>query len=352
MNRLDRYIAVTVGGMILLASAGLVSLFAIFAFMDQLTDVKNDYTIATVAEYIGYSIPRIVYDTLPFAVLIGCLAGLGILASNNELIVMRSAGISTWQIARATLKPALVFVFLGLLLGELVLPDFERTARVIREDAMEADISPRGGFWYREKNTFMHFTPINIQGDLRNINHYVLDDKQTLVQSIWAESASYSADSGWLMQNVLISSPGRGITSQQLPTHVWETSLTPNLINTEILVEPAKMSIVQLYDKITYLHGQGLNASKFELGFWAKSFQPIASLSLVFIAISFIFGPLRETTMGMRVVSGLMIGIVFKFAQDLLSPASLVFGFSPLIATMIPILVCGGIGFYLLKRAN
>lgn len=352
MRRLDRHIGMTVGGMIMLASAGLVSLFAIFTFLDQLTDVKNEYTISTVFEYIGYSIPRIFYDTLPFAVLIGCLAGLGVLASSNELIVMRSAGVSTWQIARATLKPALVFVCIGLLMGELLLPDFERTARVIREDAMEADISPRGGFWYREKNTFMHFTPINREGDLLNINHFVMDDEHALIRTIWAERATYNEQRGWLMENVIISSPGNETQSQHLPQYVWDTALTPDLINTEILVEPSKMSIVQLYEKIRYLRGQGLNAGKFELGFWTKSFQPIASLSLVFIAISFIFGPLRETTMGMRVVSGLIIGILFKFAQDLLSPASLVFGFPPLIATVIPILICSGIGFYLLKRAN
>ena len=100
------------------------------------------------------------------------------------------------------------------------------------------------------------------------------------------------------------------------------------------------------------MRSQGLNSGKFELGFWSKLFQPVASLSLVFVAISFIFGPLRETTMGMRVVSGLIVGILFKFMQDLLSPASLVYGFPPVVATLVPIAVCLGAGYYLLKRAS
>jgi lipopolysaccharide export system permease protein len=112
------------------------------------------------------------------------------------------------------------------------------------------------------------------------------------------------------------------------------------------------MSIVELRRKIKYMESQGLNTDNFQLGLWTKAFQPFASLSLVFVAISFIFGPLRETTMGMRVVSGLVTGIVFKFVQDLLSPASLVFGFPPLIATATPILICLVSGYVLLKRAN
>jgi lipopolysaccharide export system permease protein len=38
--------------------------------------------------------------------------------------------------------------------------------------------------------------------------------------------------------------------------------------------------------------------------------------------------------------------------QDLLSPASLVFGFPPLIATATPILICLVSGYALLRRAN
>jgi len=52
------------------------------------------------------------------------------------------------------------------------------------------------------------------------------------------------------------------------------------------------------------------------------------------------------------VVTGLVTGIIFKFIQDLLAPASLVFGFPPLIAVVIPILLCCGAGYLLLRRAG
>jgi lipopolysaccharide export system permease protein len=96
---------------------------------------------------------------------------------------------------------------------------------------------------------------------------------------------------------------------------------------------------------------QGLASEVYELGFWRRVLQPLAVMGLVLVAISFVFGPLREASMGTRVVMGLVIGILFKFIQDLLAPASLVFGFSSLIATLIPILMCFVFGFVLLRRA-
>ena len=376
MRRLDTYLGLTVATMTLLASAGLISLFVIFAFLDQINDIGEDYNLIAVIKYVSYSIPRMFYETVPFAAMIGSLTGLGILASNSELIIMRSAGISTWQIAIATLKPALVFISIGLLVGELILPDFERTARVSREKAMEGDITPRGGFWYREGKRYMHFSSVGHEGVLGNISQYFLDDEQQLEKTLWAESASFVSpaenddNSFWRMENVIVTNLNAPMTSMSPITSTspitsispitrehhsqlkWYTELTPELLSTDILVDPDKMSIVELRRKIQYMESQGLNTDNFQLGFWTKAFQPIASLSLVFVAISFIFGPLRETTMGMRVVSGLVTGIVFKFLQDLLSPASLVFGFPPLIATATPVLICLVSGYVLLKRAN
>jgi len=358
MRRIDNYVGLTVATMTLLASAGLVSLFVIFTFLDQMNDIEQDYNLIAVIKYVSYSIPRMFYETVPYAALIGSLTGLGILASNSELIIMRTAGISTWRITMATMKPALAFIIIGLLIGELMLPDFERTARVSREKAMEDDITPRGGFWYREGNRYMHLNSVGHEGVLGNINQYFLDDEQQLRKTLWAESASHISPianedaSYWMMENVIVTDLDAANKREHHQQLKWYSQLTPELLSTEILVEPGKMSIAELRRKISYLESQGLSTDKFRLGFWTKTLQPMASLVLVFVAISFIFGPLRETTMGMRVVSGLVTGIVFKFIQDLLSPASLVFGFPPLIATTIPILICLVSGYVLLKRAN
>ncbi|RYG05496.1 MAG: LPS export ABC transporter permease LptG, partial [Chitinophagaceae bacterium] len=80
--------------------------------------------------------------------------------------------------------------------------------------------------------------------------------------------------------------------------------------------------------------------------------EPLATASLVLIAISFVFGPLRSVTMGQRVFTGVMFGVAFLIAQRLFGPASLVFGFSPLLAVLCPIVVCVGIGLFLLRKAG
>ncbi|MCY1350366.1 Lipopolysaccharide export system permease protein LptG [compost metagenome] len=74
--------------------------------------------------------------------------------------------------------------------------------------------------------------------------------------------------------------------------------------------------------------------------------------ALVLMAISFIFGPLRSVTLGQRVFTGVLVGFVFRIAQDLLGPSSLVFGFPPLLAVLIPSAICTVAGLWMLRRAG
>ena len=343
----------------LLAVLGLVGMLTLFTFLEQIEDLRNSYTVWTMGQFVLLSMPRMFYETIPYAALIGCLAGLGLLANNSELVVMRAAGVSTWSIAGSALKPALVLVIIGLMVGEYVLPDAERMARVGREKSMSAEdgITPKFGFWYREGQIYMHFDEVGQSGFLEGVTHYHFDKNRELVRTVHAERAVFHDMGGkenyWLLEKVIDTEIAGELTdTKYIANRQWQSSLTPELLSTEILVQPDKMSISELNKKIAYMREQGLNSGKFELGFWGKVFQPLSTIGLVFVAISFVFGPLREATMGMRVVSGLIIGIAFKFVLDLLSPASLVFGFPPVIAILTPISVCFVIGYILVRRAS
>ncbi len=217
--------------------------------------------------------------------------------------------------------------------------------------------SPTRGVWYREANVFMRFEMIQ-GGVIEGVTHYYYDDERNLTRSLFAKRAVFhdvsETNRYWLMEGVTLTEfdAKRQVRTSNRTSLRWDTGLEPEFLSAEQLVQPDKMSIAELSSKIGYMQAQGLNSTKFELGYWRKLLQPFATLALVFVAISFIFGPLREATMGMRVVSGLVIGIVFKFVQDLLAPASIVFGFSAAIATILPILVCFVAGYLLLRRAG
>jgi len=116
---LDRYIGRSILTTSLLVLMTLVALASIFAFISELDDVgKGNYGVATAAQYVFLTIPGKAYLLFAPAVLLGSLLGLGALASNSELTVMRAAGISTGRIIRAVSVTGVALMLLIALIGE------------------------------------------------------------------------------------------------------------------------------------------------------------------------------------------------------------------------------------------
>ena len=73
---------------------------------------------------------------------------------------------------------------------------------------------------------------------------------------------------------------------------------------------------------------------------------------MVLVACSFIFGPLRSVTMGLRIISGILAGLGFRYLQDFAGYASLIYHFSPLLAAGLPIALSLLWGIVALRRVR
>lgn len=353
MVKLDRYIGVQVFLAILSVLGIIVGLALLFAFIDELGDVEGSYGLGDVLQYVLLTSPRRLYEMLPMAALIGCLIGLGTLASSSELTIMRAAGVSLGRIVLAVMKPTLVLLVAGILIGEYVAPwseDLAQARRSLAQGAGEAQSSKRG-LWHRQENEFVHVNAVQPGGVLVGVTRYRFDEERRLLSSSFARRASYQGDY-WQLQNIS-TTHFRGDHTEVLRAaeERWDVQLTPQLLGT-VVMEPESLSITGLWRYIHYLGEQGLNNGRYWLAFWNKVLQPAVTVALVLLAISFIFGPLRSVTLGQRIFTGVVVGFVFRIIQDLLGPASQVFGFSPLLAVVLPAAVCALIGVWLLRRAG
>ncbi|HWV08966.1 MAG TPA: LPS export ABC transporter permease LptG, partial [Pseudomonas sp.] len=329
MVKLDRYIGTQVFFAILSVLGVIVGLALLFAFIDELGDVEGNYGLLDAAWYVFLTLPRRMYEMLPMAALIGCLIGLGSLASSSELTIMRAAGVSIGRIVWAVMKPMLVLMLVGVLIGEYLAPWSENHAQANRAMAQgggEAQSAKRG-LWHLQGKEFVHINAVQPNGVLFGVTRYRFDEERKMLSASFARRAQYDGEY-WQLENVATTHfRERGTEVIEAPAERWDVELNPQLLGTVVLA-PEALSITGLWRYIQYLAEQGLSNGQYWLAFWTKVLQPVVTGALVLMAISFIFGPLRSVTLGQRVFTGVLVGFVFRIAQDLLGPSSLVFGFS------------------------
>jgi lipopolysaccharide export system permease protein len=361
MKQLNAHVARHVVLAVLLVIVVLLGLFSVVLFAEELGDAPDNYQLINIVLYVLLRVPGMVVENAGFAMLIGCLLGLGVLASQSELTVMRASGVSVLHIVWMVIRPVLVLVVLVSLLGEFAVPRIDRYANFLRAEKIEQDqvynmIRSQHGLWMRQDNDFLHFNHVSASGEIFGFARLSFNDKGELQFAQYASSAEHKADSarpGWdlkKIQTTRFSEDTVSTESVAQDAH-WVSDLDPALLGV-VATEPDRMSLRELRYYINYLTGQGQDNRIFQLVFWKKALQPLAMIGLVLVAISFIFGPLRDTTMGYKLFTGVMLGIVFRFSQDMLGPTSLVYGIMPVVAIVFPIVLCWLLGFFLLLRTR
>ncbi|MEJ5140419.1 MULTISPECIES: LPS export ABC transporter permease LptG [Acinetobacter] len=335
------------------ATAVLASLQILFTYLGELSDLKQGYTAWNALQYVLWGAPRYLYEILPIAALIGAVLGLGSMASNSELIVMRAAGISLWRIVGWVMRSAMLLVVLSFLLTQFVIPYTNEQAKSIKSHRSVVALGEVKGYWTREGQRFIYIDYANSQGTLKQVQVVDFDENYRMKSLLNSEEGQFLKEGQWNLKqsaqvNLLANGQAQVVNKNQQDLAL---ALQPKYVHM-VTINPEDLAPTQLLSFMQYMHEYSQVPKTYLLAFWKNIGSPFALLALVLIACSFIFGPLRQQSMGFRLVIALFVGLGFYYIQDFLGYASLVYAPSPAWFVFLPIVLMFGIGSYLLYRAR
>ncbi len=341
MRIIDFYIGRVIASATFITLAVFVNVSGIIKFVEQIRAVgRGNYDLSHAALYVFYALPRDMEIFFPMSALIGGLIGLGMLASNSELVVMQAAGLSRLDIIKSVMKTALILVLISMAVGEWLAPSGEAKAREIRAQAISGGslISAKSGVWAKDGDYFINIGEVLEQGKLKKIQIYRFNEQLKLESWLSAQSAVYQQN-GWLLTGVVDTQLGEdNIVTKNAEQQLWKSSLTPKKLGV-VTVTPESLSVRGLLDYLDYLKANEQDPSRYKLALWRKLMQPLTVVVMLLLALSFIFGPLRTVSMGARIMMGVFTGITFFICNEVLGTLSLVYQLSPLLGAVMPSLI-------------
>jgi lipopolysaccharide export system permease protein len=207
----------------------------------------------------------------------------------------------------------------------------------------------REGLWARDGDSFVNVRDILPGERLGRIFIFERDAAFRLKKMIRADSAVYRKGT-WILQGVISSDVGAAkVTSSQIKESPWQTNLSPDLLSV-VTVKPNTLSIIGLYQYITYLTDNGLDADIYRQALWGKIVAPIVTAVMVFLSIPFVFGPLRSVGIGHRILVGTLAGVGFYIVNQMFAYMGLVFALNPIFSALAPAGMAFLLAHFMLRR--
>jgi len=302
------------GRSVSLCLAGFVALYLSVDFFDRFRGfLGHDAGAGLIALYFVLKIPRIVTEIIPVAVLAGILLGLGGLARRNELMAMRSCGISIWGIAAPIAVACLVLSLLTLAWNEYVVPQCSARAHYV-ERVLIKKKQFRGHFgefeiWYHGRGTFTNIERFDARHDqLHNLTRYEFDDQFRLHRIVTAATVTWQGGR-WLgsdASEVLIAPDGT-IETKKLPPDGLEIHETPEDFSA-VYRDPEDLSFTALRAEIDDLRQKGVDTTDATVDLWLKLAVPFVIVVMALVAIPLAARHDRNASVAANVGAALVVG--------------------------------------------
>lgn len=339
MRTITRYL----GREILKATAfvfvAFLALFAFFDLINELDDIgKGTYRLPQAFLFVALSLPGHVYELFPIAVLIGTLVALSTLAANSEYTVMRVSGFSPAQAGATLTRIGLLFVLLTLLVGEFIAPQAERAAQRLRLDRLGSAVASdlRTGLWVKSDTRFVNIGEVAPDTTLKRVRIFEFDRDFRLLSISQAAGGRYAGGSAWNLSDVVETTfSDEGAVVRKIGSREWNSVLTPEMLSV-LLVVPEKLSAWGLYQYTQHLAANKQRSDRYEIALWKKLVYPFAALVMMALALPFAYIHVRSGGIGVKLFSGLMLGVLFHFLNSLFSHLAQLERWPPFAAAALP----------------
>lgn len=352
MRIIDRYIATTLLKMTGMALLAFLVLFTFLSLIDQLEDSgRGNYDAIKAFQYVLLTTPRIAYELIPVAAIIGSITTLGLMSYNSELVIIRASGMSLAKLAWAMFKGGLLIIVFAVLLGELVAPYCEQAAQELRSVAMSEQIAlkTRNGFWSRGGRSFINIRTLLPGNKLEDIYIYEFDENDRLRIATHAGSASYR-NNQWLLQDIQQSVIEEdGITRNKIELAAWDSLLNPDMLNL-VTVKPQYLTVKGLVYYISYLKKNEQNSDEYEHALWKKLVMPVTVTVMILLAVPLVKTYSRSVSVSQRIFIGCFIGIVFHITNEVSGQMGVVYSINAIVSATLPTVLVGAATFYLILR--
>jgi lipopolysaccharide export system permease protein len=323
LKKLNKYLASNILKFLLITEfAGLV-LFVTIEFiehMDIFTASFDSFLLSLV--YMALRLPQFVNLLLPLASLISMLIFLILMVRANEIIAVRTSGISTLSLMKPFIGLACGLIILSFIIAEWIMPysankaDYLYRVKIKKEDSYVHFKNDK--IWFKRENILTNIDYYDAKKDIiKGLTLIELADDFTIKKRIDAKEGVWK-DSSWVFKSITERTFGDDVIKDkkvyaELKDLIKETPAVLKVGNKN----PEEMGYNDLQKYIRKLRRDGHDVRRYLVDLYNKISFPFINLIMVFVAFSVGLRYSKTKHVAKGILMGVCVGILYWFIHNI-----------------------------------
>lgn len=295
----------------------------IFIFIYLLVDMMeklNSFNEAGVATklilwYFLFTIPSIVKQMIPVAILMGTQLTFGFLSKNNQIIAFKSSGINMIRLSFPIILLSVTATVFILILGEVLVPYTNaRAAAIWNFQVKKKEVKAvllQEKIWYKGDNAIYTFNKFDFKDhSAEGASLYFLDDRFNLQARLDAEKAQFR-NGNWIFINGLYQSFGTGgYSSQPFDQKVIQLPETPDDFRYQEKGSE-EMTYPELRAYIKKVQKEGYDATRYIVEKQIRLAFPVVCIIMALFGISLALRKEKGIGIAQGIVGSLFVAFIY-----------------------------------------
>ena len=165
---------------------------------------------------------------------------------------------------------------------------------------------------------------------------FLLGEDNSLASIARADNSGIDSDDRWILENLRetrFADDGVQVVESSLVVETFDIDAQGLGIS---LVKPQSLSGQGLISYIGYLKRNALDARRYETELWYRVARTATVIIMPVLALAFVFGSLRTGGAGARLMIGVVIGLAYYLASEMLANSGQVFNLNPALVAWLP----------------
>lgn len=335
-----------------------VSIYVIADYLENMDEfIFAEMSLLRAFGFVLLRTPFMTVKFIPVALLLSVLITFGLMSKNNELIVLKSSGISLFYLLRPVLLIGVLFGILLFFISEVVVPITMVKANTILQNEIRKGSAVRSkdkNIWLKGKRKIVHIQYYQPAArTISGVTSYHFDKEFQLIKRIDAQKGTYGK-AGWVLFDVMEQVLDKETGQHQVFFHEKRREkfdfLPADL--KKVAKKSEEMNFKELLGYIKRAEAEGYDATGYKVDLYAKTAFPFICIIMCVLGTG--LAAKGTISRGLPKSISLGIGTAFLYWVFFSFCLSLGYGelFPPFIAAWVANLIFSSFAVVLLLNAE